>query len=385
MADYIPLLTSFITILIPLSERPLVALTMGDPSGIGPEIIAGSVLHPRVQAAIRPVVFGFDSIMRRAAETTRSKVDFITVDSIEDCFDQSRFATNQIPVINSTSENVEAIRFCEVDAVGGQAAYDCLIAATDCALSGKVDAIVTAPLNKEALHAAKIFYPGHTELLAERCSVDEFSMLLYLGRDDESVIESAGEDLSCVKGRYGLGVAHVTLHMALREVFQNLTIEKIVETAGLLDTFFKVIGGQCSDEKIDPPRIALAALNPHGGEAGLFGDEEKKIIEPASSLCQENGINVTGPVPTDTLLRRASGGEFDGVVAMYHDQGHIALKLLGMHRAVNVTLGLPIVRTSVAHGTAYDIAWKGNANPNSMVEAISVASKLANVRKTTQI
>ena len=202
-------------------------------------------------------------------------------------------------------------------------------------------------------------------LVGELCGVEKVAMLLYLAPDKE-----------VVKGSWGIGASHVTLHMAMRDVFDHLTVRNIVDTARLLHDFFCRM--QSVSDSPALPRLAVAALNCHGGESGLFGNEERTIIGPAVQACCEQGMNIAGPLPCDTLMKKAADGEFDGVVAMYHDQGHIALKLLGMHRAVNVTLGLPIVRTSVAHGTAFDIAWQGKANPNSLVEAILVAAKLAN-------
>jgi 4-hydroxythreonine-4-phosphate dehydrogenase len=221
---------------------------------------------------------------------------------------------------------------------------------------------VTAPLSKAALHAAGHYYPGHTELLAERCGVSDFAMMLFLPPHE------------LPNSPAGLGVAHVTLHIALRDVFANLTTEAILEKCHLAHRVMHDGFG------LDAPRIGVCALNPHGGESGLFGDEEDRIIAPAVELARAQGFNVFGPFPTDTLMVRARDGEFDAIVAMYHDQGHIALKLLGMHRAVNITLGLPIIRTSVAHGTAFDVAWQKKANPASMIEALRVAALLVNRR-----
>ncbi|NOY29224.1 MAG: 4-hydroxythreonine-4-phosphate dehydrogenase PdxA, partial [Planctomycetes bacterium] len=216
-----------------------------------------------------------------------------------------------------------------------------------------------APLSKAALHAAGHFYPGHTELLAERCGVDDFAMMLYLPSPEVPPCPA------------GLGVVHVTLHMALRDVFANLTTEAVLAKCRLAHSFMHEGMGLAS------PRIGVCALNPHAGEDGLFGDEESQVIAPAVAKAREIGIDATGPFPTDTLMGRARDGEFDALVAMYHDQGHIALKLLAMHRAVNVTLGLPIVRTSVAHGTAFDRAWQGTAEASGMVAAMLTAAKLS--------
>ena len=241
-----------------------------------------------------------------------------------------------------------------VHAKGGRAAYDWVIAAIDGARSGRVEGITTAPLSKAALHAAGFDYPGHTEILAERCGADQHAMMLY--------VPPGG----VVQGPVGLGIAHVTLHTSIASVPQLLTTERVSETIDLVDHFLRRIG--CRN-----PRIGVCALNPHAGEGGLFGCEEARIIAPAVAASGR----ASGPFPADTLIRDAVRGKFDGVVAMYHDQGHIALKLIAFGSAVNVTLGLPIVRTSPSHGTAFDIAWQGRAEATGMVGAILAAAKLS--------
>lgn len=191
-------------------------------------------------------------------------------------------------------------------------------------------------------------------------------MMLYLGRG------------GMVRGRVGLGVVHVTLHVAMRDALAAVTTNAVLEKIHLANRATGLLLAGSGDAQ--PPQIGVCALNPHGGEQGLFGDEEQRIIAPAIEQAQAAGINAIGPLPADTLLSEAAAGRFDAVVAMYHDQGHIALKLIGLHRAVNVTLGLPIVRTSVAHGTAFDVAWQGNACSQSMVEAMLLAAQLAKSR-----
>jgi 4-hydroxythreonine-4-phosphate dehydrogenase len=245
-----------------------------------------------------------------------------------------------------------------IDARAGQAAFDAVVTAAQLAIAGRVEAVTTAPLHKEALHKAGHLYPGHTELLAELCRVTDFAMMLYLGPGDT------------VRPPAGLAVVHVTLHTALRNVFAELSEDAVVAKSRLAHHFMSRLKGS-------RPRIGVCALNPHGGEGGLFGDEEARIIRPAVERGLREGLHLEGPLPVDTLMVRARDGEFDAIVAIYHDQGHIALKLLGMHQAVNVTLGLPIVRTSVAHGTAFDIAWQAKAQIGSMIEALRVASRLA--------
>jgi 4-hydroxythreonine-4-phosphate dehydrogenase len=277
--------------------------------------------------------------------------------------DEAEPSGGVIPCLACGSDDVLDIAPGRLDARAGQAAYDAVVTAARLALSGKVDAITTAPLQKEALHRAGHAFPGHTELLASICGVEHFAMMLYLGPDD--VLQS----------RDGLAVVHVTLHTALRNVFDELTEESVLVKARLADDFMTRLTQR-------RPRIGVCALNPHGGEGGLFGREEQAIIAPAVKRGRAEGLDLTGPLPTDTLMVRARDGQFDAIVAMYHDQGHIALKLLGMHQAVNVTLGLPIIRTSVAHGTAFDIAWQRRAETGSMIEALRVASRLAAARQS---
>ncbi len=263
-----------------------------------------------------------------------------------------------IPCLSACAAEAADVPPGAVDRRGGQAAYDALSAAAGLALTNQIDAICTAPLHKGALWLAGHHYPGHTELLAELCGIDRFAMMLYL---------PGGK---VVKGPHGLAIVHVTLHMALRDVFASISRQSVLEKAQLVDGVMRRLGAE-------RPRIGVCALNPHAGEDGLFGDEERTIIRPAVEAGLAAGLELTGPLPADTLIARARDGEFDAVVAMYHDQGHIAIKLLAMHRAVNVTLGLPIVRTSVAHGTAFDLAWQGRAETTGMVEALRVAARLS--------
>jgi 4-hydroxythreonine-4-phosphate dehydrogenase len=295
--------------------------------------------------------------MRRAARLVGRDLEVLLLRSSEE-FGSAAGDDGAMPVINVCGDDAAATPAGVVDARAGEAAFQCVTSAARWALAGQVDAIVTAPLSKAALHASGHHYPGHTELLAEMCGVRDFAMMLYLPPGD------------AVRSPAGLGVAHVTLHQSMRSIFDDLTPEAILAKCRLADGVMRRLG-------IAKPRVAVCALNPHAGENGLFGDEERMIIAPAVTAAQEAGVNAAGPFPTDTLMMRARDGEFDAVVAMYHDQGHIALKLLGMHAAVNITLGLPIVRTSVAHGTAYDIAGKGVADAGSLVTAADVASRLA--------
>ncbi len=325
---------------------------MGDPAGIGPEVIASAWSRELLDICY-PVVVGNPEVMRRAAGIVGRQIDIRLVTGVSDIA-----ATEAIlPCCKAADDNAMDAPIGRMDARAGQAAYDCLIQATEMALEGTVDAVVTAPLSKAALWRAGHHYPGHTELLAELCGVPEVAMMLYL---------APGPPL---EGQHGLGVVHVTLHQGLRGALEHLSTDAVLAKTRLISDFLRRL-------QIKQPRIGVAALNPHAGEDSLFGDEEVRVIRPAVIQANEEEIQATGPLPADTLMVRARDGEFEGVVAMYHDQGHIALKLLGMRRAVNITLGLPIIRTSVAHGTAFDIAGQGQADPRSLLEAARVARRL---------
>jgi 4-hydroxythreonine-4-phosphate dehydrogenase len=310
-----------------MADRIRILITMGDVAGIGPEIIARA--WPELLKLAQPTVVGDPAWLERAKRLIGSHAD--------------------IPCIAPSTADLSAVRIGEVNAAAGQAAYDFLCDAIRTMLAGEAQAIVTCPLHKEGLHAAGVPFPGHTEILAAQTGASRHAMLLY------------GD---------GITVAHVTLHMALRDAVVRLTTQGIRDAIEMLDGLVpKLIGRR--------PRIAVAGLNPHASDGGLFGDEEARIIAPAVEAARHEGIGVTGPLPADALWVRAAAGAFDAVVAMYHDQGHIAMKMRSELRAVNITAGLPFVRTSVAHGTAYDIAGRGVADPTSLIEACKVAVKLA--------
>lgn len=336
-------------------ELPTIALTLGDVAGIGPEVALRACADPRVAAACRAVIVGHPEVVRRAIAHSALKTEVAEVAQPEVVPPSHTLACWHPP---SAPANVVDVPPGHNDARAGRAAYEYLVAAAKAALAKRVDAIATAPLSKAALHLAGLKYPGHTEILAEVCGVRDFGMMLFL--------PSGG----AVKSPHGLGVVHVTLHTSIRSVPDLLTTASVAEKIELIDGFMRRVG--CPS-----PRVAVCALNPHAGEEGIFGDEESRIIAPAvQSVLGRGRVNVVGPLPADTLFRRAAAGEFDAVVAMYHDQGHIAFKLIGFQSAVNVTLGLPIIRTSPSHGTALDIAWQCSADPSGMIEAILVAAKL---------
>jgi 4-hydroxythreonine-4-phosphate dehydrogenase len=335
-------------------KLPLLALTLGDPAGVGPEIVAKAWSHSTIHQCCRPIVVGHPEVLRSAVRLVGSHAELQVISDPE----LASPSPARIPCLPAGNDNVLNVVPGAIDARAGQAAYDALVAAARLAIAGRVDGLITAPLHKAALWKAGHHYPGHTELLAELCGVSDYAMMLYLGPGER------------VRTPAGLAIVHVTLHMALREVFETLTTEAVLAKTHLVSSFMSGLKGSI-------PRIGVCALNPHAGEEGLFGDEETKIIRPAVELARREGLDADGPLPADTVIARACSGQFDAVVAMYHDQGHIAIKLLAMHRAVNVTLGLPIVRTSVAHGTAFDVAWQGRAETAGMVEAVRVASVLA--------
>jgi 4-hydroxythreonine-4-phosphate dehydrogenase len=328
---------------MPPHPRPLLLLTLGDVAGIGPEIVARA--WPELIALCRPVVVGDLLWLRRGVALVGSAARVHCVQHPGEV----EAGPELVPCLRASDQDLGGVEPGRVSGAAGRAAYDFLCRAIDLTLAGEADGIVTAPLHKEGLRAAGLHYPGHTEILAERTGVREFAMVLAVG---------------------DLAVAHVTLHMALRDVFRHLSTGAVLEKIHLLDGLQRRLLGRA-------PRLGVAALNPHASDGGLFGDEEANLIAPAVEAARAEGLAVSGPWPADTLFVRARRGDFDGVVAMYHDQGHIALKLLGAGRAVNISAGLPIVRTSVAHGTAYDIAGRGVADAGSLVEAARVAARLA--------
>lgn len=338
------------------SRLPRVALTLGDVAGIGPEIVARAVSNPGLADWCEPLVVGHPEVLRKALQQIGSPLSIVPVASFA-AASASRLDQG-VAVFNPADDSVVDVPLGQLDSRAGKAAYAYLVAAARAALRGDIDAITTAPLNKAALHLAGLQYPGHTEILAEECGIADFGMMLYLPHGGR------------VHSPQGLGVVHVTLHTSIRSVPDLITTAGVREKIGLIDGYLRRIG--CTS-----PRVAVCALNPHAGEAGLFGDEEARLIAPAVVAAQAAGIQVQGPLPADTLLKRAVSGEFDGVVAMYHDQGHIALKLIGFDTAVNITLGLPIVRTSPSHGTAFDIAGRNQADPQGLLQAIRIAGLLA--------
>ncbi len=340
-------------------ELPRLLITLGDVAGIGPEVLLKLWVQPALFTKSRPVVVGDVAWLRRSAGRLGYQGAIVEVKSLTTWPVSS---PEILPCVQGTKAELIEVSLGKPQAAAGQAAFDFLKLAIEKTLVQEADGIVTLPLHKEGLHLAGLKYPGHTEILADACGVTKFAMMLYA-------------PLSQIKTgqRGGVGVAHVTLHQSLRSVFADITTKTVLDKIDLThDVMQKLLDRQ--------PRIGVCALNPHAGDGGLFGDEEATCIKPAVEAAAQSGKNVSGPWPSDTLFRRAQDGEFDGIVAMYHDQGHIALKLMSGFHLVNITLGLPIVRTSVAHGTAYDIVDKRCADPYSLLAAVEVACKLIEQR-----
>jgi 4-hydroxythreonine-4-phosphate dehydrogenase len=328
-----------------MTEQPIIAITMGDPAGVGPEIVAKALAREEVWACCRPLVVGDVRTLVKAVKLVGVPLTpRLVTDVLEALFHED------VPeVLDLRAVDLTEVQPAKVSATAGRAAVTYIEQATELALDGRVAALATGPINKAALKAAGIPHIGHTELLAELTGAERVTTMLATP---------------------GLRVVHVTRHVPLAEVAAHITRDQVLETIRLTDGGLRGMG-------ISQSRVAVAALNPHGGDEGLVGREEIEAIAPAVEAAQAEGIDAHGPVPADSVFFRAIRGEFDVVVAMYHDQGHIPIKTHGFERSVTVTLGLPILRTSVDHGTAFDIAWQGLANEESMVEAIQLAARLS--------
>ncbi|QJQ99036.1 4-hydroxythreonine-4-phosphate dehydrogenase PdxA [Halomonas sp. PGE1] len=318
-----------------------IAITMGDPAGIGPEIICRALASMTPAERDTTLVVGDPAIYRRAADMLGAELTFAPLDAPASPADSVAVAVVEHP-------SGEAMPDGQISAAAGDMAFRCVKAAVDLVQAGRAGVIVTAPLNKAALHAAGHHYDGHTGMLAALTGAPSSFMLL------------ASETLSTL---------HVSTHVSLREAIERVTPERITATVKAGHTHLVKLG-------MASPRIAVAGLNPHCGEGGIFGDEDDRIIAPTVRALREAGLDVQGPISADTVFYRASRGEFDLVVAQYHDQGHIPVKLIAFDTTVNVSLGLPIQRTSVDHGTAFDIAWQGRADATNLGSAIAYARRL---------
>ncbi|MFB4316696.1 4-hydroxythreonine-4-phosphate dehydrogenase PdxA [Actinomadura sp. 21ATH] len=329
-------------------ERPIVGITMGDAAGVGPEIIVRALAAPEVRRIARPLVIGDAARLRRAAGIVGEPVAIETVAGPED----ATYAEGVVEVVDLDCVPAD-LPFGELSPVAGEGAYRFVERAVELATAGRIDAICTAPLNKEALHAAGHRYPGHTELLAELTGTEEVSMMLSAPK---------------------LRVIHVTTHIGLVDAVRRIE-------PGLVERTVRRGHATLVKAGIAEPRIAVCGINPHAGENGLFGqgEEEEKVV-PAIERLRAGGVDARGPLPADTVFFRAVRGDFDLVVAMYHDQGHGPVKVMGLEAGVNITVGLPVIRTSVDHGTAFDIAGTGRADHESMLEALRQAVDLAPAR-----
>jgi len=336
-----------------ISEQPVIGVTMGDAAGIGPEIIVKALADPEIRRAAKFIVFGMNEQLCYVAD----KAEIEPFWGRHQHEKISRDYPHKVMVADYDDYSVPAWVKGPSKAAGGASIRFCLDA-IDAARAGIIDAVVTAPISKTSWKLAGASWPGHTEMLAERCKSRRKVMMFVAGP---------------------LKIALATIHEPLFEVRHKFTIGCVFEPIDLLNDALKEYFN------LSNPKIGVAALNPHAGEAGQFGDEEQRIIAPAILLAQEQGINCEGPIPADTLFLRAAGGEFDGVVAMYHDQGMIPVKLLDFKKAVNITIGIPIIRTSPAHGTAFDIAGQNFADPASMKSAITTAIQMAKTKKAYEL
>lgn len=328
--------------------KPRVGITAGDPAGIGPEIVLKAVASREVLLVASPVIIGPAGELRRQAGELGLPCDYQSQS-------ESRLADE--PVIYNTADDLEPVEPGRLSASAGRAAIAAIESGAALCLNHTLDAIATAPINKEALKLAGSLFPGHTEMLASLCRSSDSLMCFFAG---------------------DLRVFLLTIHVSLADAIKAITKERVTKAIVLADRELRRFG-------IARPRIAVAGLNPHAGENGLFGSEEAREISPAVQACRAaHNIEASGPFPADTLFLRAARGEFDAVAACYHDQGLIAVKCLAFGRAVNVTLGLPIIRTSVDHGTAFDIAGRGVADPGSMIEAIILAAKLVDDERSAK-
>jgi 4-hydroxythreonine-4-phosphate dehydrogenase len=325
------------------NNRPVIGITMGDPVGIGPEITLSALCNSKIYKICKPLVIGDISILKRTQKLNKNTLSLKSITSP----DSGEYKHGCIDVLSMSSLDPDKTFWGNPTPETGKAMVNYILTAIDMTLQGAIEAVVTGPINKKAMHRAGFTYNGHTELFAERTKTMDFAMMM------------AGEKLRVVL---------VTIHIPFKDVPVILTkkgiFDKIFITSNALQDRFGILS----------PSIAVAGLNPHAGEDGIFGNEEINIIKPAIDQAKRKGLNVSGPFPPDTVFNQAVNGLYDAVICMYHDQGLIPFKMIHFNDGVNTTLGLPIIRTSVDHGTAYDIAGTGQANPGSLIAAINMAA-----------
>lgn len=356
-------------------KKPKVGLTMGDAAGIGPEIVVKALTHKSVYSRCQPIVIGSSAIFQDACfRFTASNGTPLNLNIIKTPM-QAVAKHGTIDVLDMSSISAQDISVGTVDACAGAAAVKAIETGTHLTMRGELDALTTAPICKAAIHRAGVSYPGHTEMLAAFTNTPQVVMMLCTPEaldSNQLKRDSLNENLLMVKtdNQFIPAVSFVTNHVALADVPKHLSVERIVEV-------IYITRQALIDCGISEPRLAVAGLNPHAGEDGVFGKEEEFLIRPAIAQARERWGPIDGPLPADALFVKASQGHWHAVIVMYHDQGNIPIKLLGFGKLVNVTLGLPIIRTSVDHGTAFDIAGKGVANEMSLVGALSCAARLA--------
>lgn len=330
-------------------KKPIIGITMGDPSGVGPEIIVKSLNNEEFYNRSHPIVIGDSKRLKEVIQILNLNLEVESINEKDD-FETTNFGNIKCIDLNLLTNNLE---FGQINTISGDAAFKYLSKAIDLANSKRIDAICTAPLNKEAMQKAGHLYPGHTEILADLTNTNNYAMMLSSPK---------------------LKVIHVTTHVGLIEAINRIEPQRVLDVIKMADITLKNSG-------VESPKIGVCGINPHAGENGLFGNgEEEEKIDPAIKQAKNLNIDVEGPLPADTLFFRAQRGDFDIVVAMYHDQGHGPIKVLGLEAGVNITIGLPIIRTSVDHGTAFDIAGKGIVDERSMNEALNQAILLAPVK-----
>ncbi len=326
--------------------RPIIGLTMGDPAGVGPEVVVRALAEPEIYALSRPLVFGDLATIEKTVGGVGLPLKVRQVGSPE----EATYELGTVEVVQATTGDLSGVPMGRVSAEAGKASIECIFKAVELAKERRIDALATGPINKDAINQAGYHYPGHTELLAELTGTTDFSLMLVAGN---------------------LRVVHVTTHVSMKQAMALLSKDRVLRLIRLADRTAKELG-------VSKPRVGVCGFNCHAGENGLFGTEEIEFITPAVEQARAEGIDATGPWPPDTIFfRAASRKEFDIVVAMYHDQGHIAVKMLGFEAGVNTTAGLSIIRTSVDHGTAFGRAGQWRADAGSMVEAVKLAARLA--------
>lgn len=325
--------------------KPILAVTLGDAAGSGPELITKAFVDPEVRAVCRPLVVGDAATLRAALSITGVAATVRPIGRAAEVADDPSI----IDVIDLANLDAPQLVRGQISATTGRAAYESIKRAVELTLAGETQAVVTSAINKAALHAAGFLYDGHTELLAELCGQPKVTMMLVAGK---------------------LRICHVSTHVSLATAITRARPERILEVVQLAHDGLRRLG-------IERPHLAVAGLNPHAGEGGLFGTEEIAFIAPAVQEANRRGFHVSGPLAGDTVFFRTLQGEFDCAIAMYHDQGHVAAKMLGIWQGVNVTLGLPIIRTSVEHGTDFANAGQGTGDPRSLVQALKLAAVMA--------